>query len=232
VQVAGLRSYSPTLGRWTRRDPIGEWGGLALYAIAGNAPIGGVDVLGLLGRSTASRIVKHALAKMTANKGAGSLYFAGSDDCMERGLAQLSAGLLLNQLSAEALKLIFTAVGGPVSGVLKKIGLAGLEALISEIATGDGALDEEELVGKITSVLGTIAPDEAKLLLPIVRDFITRGMGEKIGGSGRVVSVKNKRPAPKAGAQIKCEFYVTATVTGKVLEKYHDFTVYGVCEMD
>lgn len=43
----GLRYYSPELGRWTTRDPIGEGGGLNLYAFAGNNPIGGVDILGL-----------------------------------------------------------------------------------------------------------------------------------------------------------------------------------------
>ena len=43
----GYRYYSPELGRWTRRDPIGEEGGLNLYqSVANNLP-NGIDALGL-----------------------------------------------------------------------------------------------------------------------------------------------------------------------------------------
>ena len=43
----GYRFYSPTLGRWLTRDPIGERGDINLYAFARNNPIGGIDVVGL-----------------------------------------------------------------------------------------------------------------------------------------------------------------------------------------
>ena len=39
----GYRYYSPELGRWISRDPIGERGGLSLYGFARNAPINGYD---------------------------------------------------------------------------------------------------------------------------------------------------------------------------------------------
>ncbi|MFA5204724.1 MAG: RHS repeat-associated core domain-containing protein [Lentisphaeria bacterium] len=41
------RYYSPALGRWLARDPIGELGGLNLYWFCGNDPVNGADVLGL-----------------------------------------------------------------------------------------------------------------------------------------------------------------------------------------
>jgi RHS repeat-associated protein len=41
------RVYSPRLGRWLSRDPIGEAGGRNLYAFAGNDPVNGQDLLGL-----------------------------------------------------------------------------------------------------------------------------------------------------------------------------------------
>jgi RHS repeat-associated protein len=44
----GYRYYDPVTGRWPSRDPIGENGGLNLYAFVGNDPIGDVDVLGLI----------------------------------------------------------------------------------------------------------------------------------------------------------------------------------------
>ena len=41
------RKYSPELGRWSSKDPIGERGGRNLYAFVGNGPADGVDALGL-----------------------------------------------------------------------------------------------------------------------------------------------------------------------------------------
>ncbi len=47
----GFRYYSPELGRWLSRDPIGERGGINLYGMVGNDPVNQVDVLGLSGRA-------------------------------------------------------------------------------------------------------------------------------------------------------------------------------------
>jgi RHS repeat-associated protein len=43
----GLRYYSPTMGKFINRDPIGESGGLNLYGFVRNNPVNLVDVLGL-----------------------------------------------------------------------------------------------------------------------------------------------------------------------------------------
>ncbi len=43
----GLRYYSPSLGRFINRDPIGEQGGVNLYAFVGNDPVNRWDYLGL-----------------------------------------------------------------------------------------------------------------------------------------------------------------------------------------
>ena len=42
------RYYSPNLGRWTKRDPIGEEGGVNEYLIAGNSLNNQIDHLGLV----------------------------------------------------------------------------------------------------------------------------------------------------------------------------------------
>jgi uncharacterized protein RhaS with RHS repeats len=43
--------YDPTLGRWARRDPIGERGGPNLFGFVGNEPPGAIDPNGLFLRS-------------------------------------------------------------------------------------------------------------------------------------------------------------------------------------
>jgi RHS repeat-associated protein len=45
--LMGARFYSPTLGRFINRDPIGESGGVNLYAYVANNPINRTDPLGL-----------------------------------------------------------------------------------------------------------------------------------------------------------------------------------------
>jgi RHS repeat-associated protein len=42
----GHRFYNPLLGRWQKRDPIGEMGGLNLYGFVGNNPLLRIDYFG------------------------------------------------------------------------------------------------------------------------------------------------------------------------------------------
>jgi hypothetical protein len=127
--------------------------------------------------------------------------------------------------------LMFGAVGATVENLLAHIGLSGLETLVHELSTGDGALDEAELADTIVALIGTLTPDQAKKLVPIAKELITIKMGNSIGDA-RMVFSKSKRPAPGAGSQVECAFYVTAKVSGRIIETYSDFTVYGKCKMD
>jgi RHS repeat-associated protein len=47
VSQLGYRFYSPSIGRWISRDPIGENGELGIYAYVGNRTLCNVDKLGL-----------------------------------------------------------------------------------------------------------------------------------------------------------------------------------------
>ena len=44
----GYRYYDPVTGRWPSRDPIGEEGGINLYGMVKNLPVGAVDLFGLM----------------------------------------------------------------------------------------------------------------------------------------------------------------------------------------
>ena len=46
--ISGYRYYSPRLGRWITRDPIGEEGGEILYAMVNNNPVCEIDLNGLM----------------------------------------------------------------------------------------------------------------------------------------------------------------------------------------
>ena len=50
----GYRYYKPSTGRWTSRDPWGEWGSRDLYGFVDNWPINKVDPQGLLDTVTTS----------------------------------------------------------------------------------------------------------------------------------------------------------------------------------
>jgi integrase/recombinase XerD len=49
VEFYGYRYYDPVTGRWPSRDPIGERGGVNLYAMLQNDGINRLDILGLSG---------------------------------------------------------------------------------------------------------------------------------------------------------------------------------------
>ena len=54
----GYRYYSPGLGRWLSRDPLGEFAGLSRYAYLANNPLGSFDYLGLLDERKVLEVLK------------------------------------------------------------------------------------------------------------------------------------------------------------------------------
>ena len=54
----GYRYYSPELGRWVNRDPIGEEGGIHLFVFLRNSPFVSFDLLGTIAVNTFDPIIK------------------------------------------------------------------------------------------------------------------------------------------------------------------------------
>jgi RHS repeat-associated protein len=64
------RSYLPEPGRWLTRDPLGEAGGMNLYAFVGNNPVNWVDPWGLLTQAQRQAIIANW---MTVGSGIGAM---------------------------------------------------------------------------------------------------------------------------------------------------------------
>jgi hypothetical protein len=211
------------------RDPIGELGGVNLFAMVNNHLTGSIDFLGLLTRATADRIVNSVLGTMRAQP-RGHIYESGSDECMERDLMILESGVMVDGLRDSMVSLMFASLGGIDAGLLARLGLSGLEALIKELTTGDRSLDEEEIIGHITTVFASISPTEVRMLLPLAREIIAKDIGDTIGDI-RIVQKKRSRLTPEVGTEVSCQFMVSALTSSRWgRETYSDFTVFGTCE--
>lgn len=67
----GYRYYSPYLGRWLCKDPLGELGGVNLYGMVDNGPVNVVDLLGLanMGFNCDDKCVDQCAGRQFANVG-------------------------------------------------------------------------------------------------------------------------------------------------------------------
>ena len=72
----GYRFYSPSMGRWINRDPLGEAGGVNLYAMVRNNPVNFVDFYGLARVEVRFKGfgVRHAYIIVSENDGSNPYY--------------------------------------------------------------------------------------------------------------------------------------------------------------
>ena len=71
--------YDPQVGRWTSRDPIGEDGGVNLYAYVENNPLNRIDPLGLAWELVHGDISQHPFTTISDGNGHLVPYIRGAD---------------------------------------------------------------------------------------------------------------------------------------------------------
>ena len=80
----GFRFYSPGLGRWINRDPIGESGGLNLYAFGPNSPVNGFDPYGMDWVDNTSNFFAGAGDNLSFGATGRIRQWMGTDDVVDR----------------------------------------------------------------------------------------------------------------------------------------------------
>ena len=118
------RYYSPTLGRWLTRDPIGHWGGINLYGYANSSPVGNVDAGGVAT--------------------IGERRIVGDTFALRPALRHSSPGLIhTEQRAVNDMGAITTIAGLPEALSDLSEGASALEAWESALYTGNSeAMDE------------------------------------------------------------------------------------------
>ncbi len=142
------RYYSPVLGRWLTRDPIGYQGGINLYEYAGGDPAGNVDASGLAGEFTATGRVTHATTPGSP-PGAGTVGVSVTGTEKGPGGAKATIG---GHASASTSGAVSGSASGTVSKQMGKGGpivAAAIKAVAVVTATREPKPPEVRLSAKI-----------------------------------------------------------------------------------
>ncbi len=134
----GFRYYDPVTGRWPSRDPLGEYGGLNLYGMVGNNPIGFVDYLGL---RSCDEIQKHRDIVYDVLNGISDEFESGI--CKDSKASKNWVATAENANLATGLGASLAGLGGVVEGARERYGaqvFRGSSRALSNTLTATGYL--------------------------------------------------------------------------------------------
>ncbi|TAN81118.1 MAG: RHS repeat-associated core domain-containing protein, partial [Phormidium sp. SL48-SHIP] len=184
----GFRYYDPVTGRWPSRDPIEEWGGLNLYGMVGNNPIGFIDYLGLRSCDEIQnhRDIVYNVLNSIANQFAQGGLCAGSE------ASQNWAATAENANAAVGVGVTLAALGGIAEGTTERYGAqvyrGSSQALSNSLST----------VGRVTGGIG-IAVDGYQAVGAFSSGDIGGGISNSasagLGGVGLAIASSNPATA-------------------------------------
>jgi len=142
----GYRYYNPTTGRWLNRDPIEEEGGVNLYGMVGNNPVGNVDMLGLATYASVLADINYTIGQCRKNY---PFVSEGLNTIANGWIAKKNSKLndSLRALSASAITL--GKVGDTASGLnfLKRIFGSGSSEILNF---------SSEQINKVSNLIGAL----------------------------------------------------------------------------
>ena len=156
-----FRAYDPVLQRWLSRDPIGEAGGIDLYAFAGNSPLNAVDSVGR---------VLHILAGAAAGALIGGGFSIASDLFHGRDVDWVQAGISATEgaiAGAVASATFGTSLAGSGLALAARGAAAGLGGDLAAQGAGLAAQTRQCFSFKeagLSTLLGAGGPLAGKLL--------------------------------------------------------------------
>ena len=156
-----FRAYDPVLQRWLSRDPIGEAGGIDLYAFAGNSPLNAVDSDGR---------VLHILAGAAAGALIGGGFSIASDLFHGRDVDWVQAGISATEgaiAGAVASATFGTSLAGSGLALAARGAAAGLAGDLAAQGAGLAAQTRQCFSFKeagLSTLLGAGGPLAGKLL--------------------------------------------------------------------
>jgi RHS repeat-associated protein len=147
------RYYNPVLGRWTKRDPVGEEGGINSYLILINNPVFLWDYLGLKLIYLGLRKEKDKADNEVTVLGQGMVQISGNDETVASVMEQ--TGLPFNYLSVLNPKMVLSFNESLTDGTCLNVVLNpfGDEKLLAQIAFGEATSGDFDDKRAVTTVI-------------------------------------------------------------------------------
>jgi RHS repeat-associated protein len=124
LYLANYRAYDPASGRWLSRDPIGEEGGINLYAYVGVDPVNSTDTLGLCGPAC---VIAAGAVVGGVSSAVGTLIGGGS---ISDAISSIPGGSLAGATAVTIAMLSPGSVVGTLGAIIGDVGItAGLNII-------------------------------------------------------------------------------------------------------
>ena len=195
----GYRYYSPKLGRWISRDPLGEAGGLNLYVYGQNSPLNGVDPdgrsfwgnVGVIAGLAVVTAVAVCVGAAPVAVVAGAALAGAIGSAMNGGDA--ATGALAGAIGGAVTLVAGPAAGGAVGG--------GLSSYLGALESG-----QPQSVAVADGVVGAVAGGFAANWADSkgVGDVLSGAFGTIIGGLADLVTNLTLPPPPDHYGPVRC----------------------------